>query len=93
MTLHLDSSVAKSGDPNPVGSPGVVSRGGGRDSLGAGVQDSIRISGASSALNRLATDRAAHIQQLTTAVQNGSYSVSGAAVAGAIVTHALPSES
>jgi anti-sigma28 factor (negative regulator of flagellin synthesis) len=93
MILQLDSTVAKSGDPNPVGSAGGVSRGAGRDASGSGTQDSIRISGASSALNRLATDRAAHIQQLTAAVQSGSYSVSGDLVAGAMVANALPSES
>jgi anti-sigma28 factor (negative regulator of flagellin synthesis) len=91
MVLHLDSSVAKSADPNPVGSVGIPSRGAaGRDSSGS--QDSIRISGASSALNSMATDRAARIRQLTAAVHSGSYGVSGAAVASAIVTHSLPSE-
>jgi anti-sigma28 factor (negative regulator of flagellin synthesis) len=93
MILHLDSSVTKSGDPNPVGSAGGVSRGSGRDSSGSGGQDSIQISGASSALNRLATDRAAHIQQLTAAVQSGSYGISSATLAGAMVAHSLPSES
>jgi anti-sigma28 factor (negative regulator of flagellin synthesis) len=92
MILQLDSTVAKPGDPNPVGSAGGPSRSSGRDSSGSGAQDSIRISGASSALNRLAADRTAHIQQLTASVQNGSYSVSAAAVAGAIVTHSLPSQ-
>lgn len=91
MILHLDSSVAKSGDPNPVGGPGSAPRNAGRDSSGS--QDTIRISSASSALNSFAADRAARIQQLTTAVQNGSYRVSGAAVAGAIVAHSLSAES
>lgn len=92
MILHLDSSVAKSGDQNPIGAPGAASRASGRESFGSGA-DSIGISGASSALNRVATDRAAHIQQLTAAVQNGSYKVSGAAVAGALIAYSLPGES
>lgn len=55
----------------------------------SGTQDSIQISGASSALNRLNIDRAARIQQLTAAVQGGSYKVSGALVAAAMVGHAI----
>lgn len=91
MILHLDSSVGKSGDAWPVDSAGAG--GSGRSAAGAAGQDSIQISGASNALNRLATDRAAHIQQLTAAVQSGSYSVPGAAIARAMVAQSLPAES
>jgi hypothetical protein len=55
----------------------------------SGGGDSIQISGASSALSRLAADRAAQIQQLTSAVQGGSYQVSGSLVGSAIVEHAI----
>jgi Anti-sigma-28 factor, FlgM len=56
---------------------------------GPGAADSIQISGASSALNRLAADRTGQIQQLTSAVQSGSYQVSSALVGGAIVDHGI----
>jgi anti-sigma28 factor (negative regulator of flagellin synthesis) len=91
MILHLDSSVARSGDPNPVGSSGMSLRPGGSNS--AGGQDTIKISGASSALTRMASERAARIQQLTSAVQNGAYQVSGATVAKAMVANSLAGES
>jgi anti-sigma28 factor (negative regulator of flagellin synthesis) len=54
----------------------------------AGTQDSIQISGPSSALNRLATDRVARIAQLTAAVQGGSYQVSASKISNAIVGQA-----
>ena len=62
-----------------------------RDASGrvGGSGDSISLSGASNALNQLASGRAARIQQLTAAVQNGSYHVSSSALSGAIVRNGL----
>jgi anti-sigma28 factor (negative regulator of flagellin synthesis) len=93
MILHLDStSVTQAGNPGAVDAAEIGSRSSGR-TPGSGSQDTIRISGASSALGRFATDRAARLAQLTAAVQNGSYRISGSAVASAIVAQSLPGES
>ena len=94
MRLQLDSvlSGADSTKPGAIGQPaaaGDSGSGAGRiGSSASGTQDSIQISGPSSALNRLATDRVVRIQQLTSAVQGGSYQVSSAKVGRAIVEHA-----
>jgi anti-sigma28 factor (negative regulator of flagellin synthesis) len=40
-------------------------------------------------LNSLAADRAARIQQLTSAVQSGSYQVSSSFIGSAIVEHGV----
>ena len=93
MRLHLDSSssgLARAGEPGqtaPAGGAGADSRRIGSD--GAGVQDSIRISGASGALNRVFADRAARLHELSAAVQSGHYEASSSSVSGAIVEHAL----
>ena len=90
MRLQLDSSVTGAGDAGQataVGGAGSNSRRVGYG--GSGGQDSIQISGASSALNTFSSDRAARIAQLTTAVQNGSYQVSSSAVSRAIVDQAF----
>jgi anti-sigma28 factor (negative regulator of flagellin synthesis) len=60
----------------------------GGDSAGG---DSIQISGPSSALNLLSTDRAARVQQLTAQVQTGSYNVASPKVSQAIVGYAVSS--
>jgi hypothetical protein len=94
MRLQLDTvptatgttRSGESGPTVPVGGTGADStRIRGDSSAG----DSIQISGPSSALNRLAVDRAARIHQLSALVQSGSYQVSGAQVGRAIVEHAL----
>jgi hypothetical protein len=91
MRLQLDSTLAGSrggvGQATPAGGSGSNANHIGPGSPGSG--DSIQISGASSALNRLATDRAAQIQQLTSAVQSGSYQVSSSLVGNAIVEHGI----
>lgn len=88
MRLQLDPALngAEIGQAGGPGAPGADSR---RTGSGiSGAQDSIQISGASSALNRLDADRAARIQQLTSAVQSGTYNVSASLIAGAMVNHA-----
>jgi anti-sigma28 factor (negative regulator of flagellin synthesis) len=94
MRLQLDSTTVgseatKSGailqSPAAEGADSASSR---VSSTVYGGQDSIQISGASSAVNRAETDRAAHIQQLTAAIQGGSYNVSSARVSSAIVDYA-----
>jgi anti-sigma28 factor (negative regulator of flagellin synthesis) len=99
MRLQLDTALSGAdstksdaiGQPAAAGDSGSDSRRVGSSVSGA--QDSIQISGPSSALNRMATDRAARIQQLTSAVQGGSYQVSSAKVGSAIVDHAASSHS
>lgn len=94
MRLQLDSVVTgtgitrsgETGQTAPAGGPGAESRRIGGDTTGA---DSIQISGLSSALNRLAADRTARIQQLTALVQDGSYQVPGSQVGRAIVDNAV----
>ncbi len=91
MRLQLDSTSA--GGPGGVGQ--ATPAGGSPSSSNriapgsSGSGDSIQISGASSALNRLAADRAAQIQQLTSAVQSGSYQVSSSLVSNSIVEHGI----
>ena len=94
MRLQLDSALTGTGitgtgesapDGFPAGGSGSGSRSIGGASAGG---DSIQISGASSALNRLSADRAARVQQLTAQVQKGSYNVSSSKVSQAIVGNA-----
>ena len=92
MRLQLDSTsggvgTSGVGQATPAGGSSSNSNRVGRGLSGSG--DSIQISGASSALNRLAADRAAQIQQLTSAVQSGSYQVSSSLVGNAIVEHGI----
>lgn len=88
MRLQLDSALNRTeiGQTGGVGASNADSRRTGSGALGA--QDSIQISGASSALNSLNADRAARIQQLTSAVQSGTYNLSSSLIAGAMVNHA-----
>ena len=92
MRLQLDSALAGTGvnGASETGQAGSVggARASGRVSNASASGDTIQISGPSSALNRLAVDRAARIQQLTAVVQGGNYKVSGADVSHAIVEHA-----
>jgi hypothetical protein len=91
MRLQLDSTTAGGpggvGQAIPAGGAGSNANRIGPGSSGSG--DSIQISGASSALNRLAASRAAQIQQLTSAVQSGSYQVSSSLVGNAIVEQGI----
>lgn len=90
MRLQLDSSqLSTVGNQaaEAVQDSGQAARSASSRSAGAG--DTISLSGASNALNQFTTDRAARIQQLTAAVQNGSYRVSSSALSGAIVRNGL----
>jgi anti-sigma28 factor (negative regulator of flagellin synthesis) len=96
MRLQLDSNTAGGIGAGGPGEVGQASQANGPDSgsqrvsgANSGTVDSIQISGASSALNRLASDRTAQIQQLTSAVQSGRYQVSSSLVSNAIVEHAI----
>ena len=95
MRLQLDAAltgagITGAGETGQTAPPGAGaafdSRRIGGDSAGA---DSIQISGPSSALNLLSSDRAARIQQLTAQVQTGGYNVSSPKVSQAIVGHAV----
>jgi hypothetical protein len=94
MRLQLDAALTgtgitgagATGQTVPAGGSGSDSRRIDGDSPGA---DSIQISGPSSARNRLSTDRAARIEQLTAQVGNGSYNVPAAEVGQVIVGHAV----
>jgi hypothetical protein len=94
MRLQLDTAltgtgVTGAGETGQTVPPGSGSGSGSRiggDSAGG---DSIQISGPSSALNLLSTDRAARIQQLTDQVGSGSYNVSSPRVSQAIVGYAF----
>lgn len=94
MRLQLDSTTAGSelARTNEAPSSAPVS-GSGYDSrrIGGGStsSDSIRISGPSSALSSMASERTARIQQLTAQVQAGTYDVAGSQISEAIVGHAL----
>jgi hypothetical protein len=92
MRLQLDSTLSGAGISRP-GEAGQTGAAGGADSTrikgGSFATDSIQISGTSSALSRLTTDRAARIQQLTALVQNGSYQVPSSRVGRAIVEDAV----
>jgi len=93
MRLQLDSAltgtgITRSGETSQT----VAANGGAVDSRRSGDSagtDSIQISGASSALNNLATDRAARVQQLTALVQGGSYQVPSSQVGQAMVEDAV----
>jgi anti-sigma28 factor (negative regulator of flagellin synthesis) len=55
----------------------------------SGSQDSIAISGPSSAFNRLTTDRASRVEQVAALVRAGSYQISSSTLSSAIVAHAI----
>jgi hypothetical protein len=94
MRLQLDAALTgtgitgagETGQTVPAGGSGSDSRRIGGDSSDG---DSIQISGPSSALSLLSTDRAARVQQLTAQVQTGSYNVSSPEVSQAIVGYAV----
>lgn len=91
MVLQLNSSTIGAGGLSHAGEAAPVSGGALRSGVArgsSGGNDSISVSGASSALNGLASDRAARVRELTATVQAGQYRVSSAALSSAIVGHA-----
>lgn len=89
MRLQLDSSQLSQIDPRSTDAVGESGHGSRAAYGAAGAGDSISLSGASSAFSKSAAERAAKIQQLTAAVQSGSYSVPAAAISSAIVQNAM----
>ena len=90
MRLQLDSSQLSTVDnraAEAVTESGQAVRG--ASARGAGAGDTISLSGASNALNQFTAHRSARLQQLTAAVQNGSYHVSSSALSSAIVRNGL----
>lgn len=96
MRLQLDS--ASTGPGERIGSAGVsgganVGSSGSaapRDASSAGgLQDSSSVSGTSTLLNNLSSERAVRVQQLTSLVQGGTYQISSAAVSQALVGQAI----
>jgi anti-sigma28 factor (negative regulator of flagellin synthesis) len=90
MRLQLDSSPIGTGNVGgtaPAEPTGHSARSGGASA--PGTQDSSSVSGISSLLNDLSTQRAARIQQLTGLVQSGSYNVSSTAISHSLVGQAI----
>ncbi len=97
MRLHLNSAtptadtaqgVAQGVAPGASLAPsGAASTTDAQRSSG-GSQDSIAISGPSSAFNRLTTDRAVRVEQVAASVRAGSYQIASSTLSSAIVAHA-----
>jgi hypothetical protein len=85
MRLQLDTQVSHTGSTAAV--PASVSQAG--TDKASGNQDSVRVSTLSSTLSRLASDHSSRLQQIAGSVADGSYRVSGSAIAAAITGHAL----
>jgi len=85
MRLQLDTQISHAGNTAVVPASG---SGTGADKASTS-QDSIQVSKLSVALNRMTSDHAARLQQITDSLADGSYRVSAAAIAGAITGHAL----
>jgi anti-sigma28 factor (negative regulator of flagellin synthesis) len=81
-------SAGRTGAAEQTGSVGAAT-GSGRFSTRSTSTDNVQISGPSSALNQLATERSARIEQLTALVQGGSYDVSSAMVGRSVVNDAI----
>ena len=96
MRLHLDSSVAGADVSRSNEAAAAQAPGSGYDSRRIGGSsaggDSIRLSGASSALASLAADRTARIQQLTAQVQAGTYNVPAMRISQALVNQSMVSQ-
>lgn len=94
MRLQLDTSTTSLGDSARVGSSAPA--GASETSRAPGILDQkgdrVGISGTSAALNRIASERGARIQQLTADVRSGAYSVPAAGVSKAIVAQAFLGE-
>lgn len=96
MRLQLDSSVLTQGGSGQLSSAAAAVQpqkeavpAGYRSAESIGSGDSIGISGPSTALSRLSTERAARIQQLTAAVRSDTYRVPASALSSSIVTQAF----
>jgi hypothetical protein len=98
MRLHLNSTTPPPVDTSQSGAQGVasgssvVSSGAAstsRAQQGSGSQDSIAISGPSSAFNRLTTDRASRLEQVAASVRSGSYQIASSTLSSAIVAHSI----
>lgn len=90
MRLQLDSSIGAAADLHQVSDTGAASS---SRSSASGVQpgsDRTSISGAASLLAASASNRATRIEQLSAAVQAGTYQPSSSAISHAIVSQALP---
>lgn len=96
MRLHLDSSVTGNGVGRSNESAPAQPSGSGYDSGRIGGSsaggDSIRISGATSALAGLAADRTARMQQLAAQVQAGTYNVPAMRISQAMVSQSMVAE-
>jgi anti-sigma28 factor (negative regulator of flagellin synthesis) len=93
MAIRLDpaitgAAIGRTGETDQTASVG-AGGGAGRTAGRGGSTDTVQISGPSSALNHLAAERTARIEQLTALVQGGSYDVSSAKVGRSIVSDAL----
>ena len=98
MRLHLNSPAPTPADTAPGGAQGVaqgasvVPSGAASPSdvqRNSGSQDSIAISGPSSAFNRLTTDRASRVEQVAASVRAGSYQISSSTLSSAIVANSI----
>jgi anti-sigma28 factor (negative regulator of flagellin synthesis) len=94
MRLHLDSTTPPPADTVPGVAPGgsVVPSGAASTSdtqRNSRAQDSISISGPSSAFNRLTADRASRVEQVAASVRAGSYQIASSTLSSAIVAQAI----
>jgi len=87
MKLSLDNSLAQAPVAGPVPSATRAQAGGRAVDIGSG-GDSVRVSGASSALHRFSSERASRIDALSKAVSNGTYLPSSGDIGKAIIRHA-----
>jgi len=93
MRLHLDTSnsagAAETTAAAAQKSTGLNTQGNGTSSVSSSSgRDSVAVSSASSAWSASFADRSARVAQLASAVQNGTYTVSSAAVSQSIVASA-----
>ena len=98
MRLHLNSTTPTPADTALGGAQGVapgasvVPSGAASTSdvqRSSGSQDTIAISGPSSAFNRLTTDRASRVDQVAALVRAGSYQIASSTLSSAIVAHSI----
>lgn len=98
MRLHLNSTTPTPVDTAHGGAQGVapgasVVPSGTASTTDAGrssaSQDSIAISGPSSAFSRLTNDRASRVEQVAASVRAGSYQIASSTLSSAIVAHSI----
>lgn len=97
MRLHLNSTptpvdTAQSGTQGVAPGASVVSSGAALTSdaqRSSGSQDSIAISGPSSAFNRLTTDRASRVERVAASVRAGTYQITSSTLSSAIVGYSI----